>query len=109
MSDENIKEETAADDQVPVNEAEQLRQELGEAKDKHIRLFAEFDNMRKRHQREREELIDFIKENKMHASIQEIIESGEDFSVKNCSLRDTTSSNSLWPLTWSSYCFFTEE
>ncbi len=41
---------------------EKLQQELGEARDKYIRLVAEFDNMRKRTQREREELIKYAHE-----------------------------------------------
>ena len=45
-----------------VNEVQTLKQELGEAKDKYIRLFAEFDNMRKRHDRERLELIKYAHE-----------------------------------------------
>ncbi len=45
-----------------VTEIEKLQQELGEAKDKYIRLFAEFDNMRKRHERERAELIKYAHE-----------------------------------------------
>ena len=41
---------------------EKLQQELGEARDKYIRLFAEFDNMRKRNERERQELIKYAHE-----------------------------------------------
>ena len=41
---------------------EKLQQELGEARDKYIRLVAEFENMRKRTQREREELIKYAHE-----------------------------------------------
>ncbi|NTV29304.1 MAG: nucleotide exchange factor GrpE [Candidatus Omnitrophica bacterium] len=43
-------------------ELEKLRQELGEAKDRYIRLFAEFDNVRKRNERERQELIKYAHE-----------------------------------------------
>ena len=39
-----------------------LRQELAEAKDKYIRLCAEFDNMRKRNERERARLIKYAHE-----------------------------------------------
>ena len=39
-------------------EMEKLRQELGETKDKYIRLMAEFDNYRRRTAKERLELID---------------------------------------------------
>lgn len=41
---------------------EELQQELGEAREKYIRLVAEFDNMRKRTQREREALIRYAHE-----------------------------------------------
>lgn len=41
---------------------DKIQQELGEARDKYIRLVAEFDNMRKRTQREREELIRYAHE-----------------------------------------------
>ena len=40
------------------DENEKLKQELGEAKDKYIRLFAEFDNFKKRNARERLDLIE---------------------------------------------------
>lgn len=39
-----------------------LKQLLGVEKDKYLRLMAEFDNMRKRHQRDREELIKYAHE-----------------------------------------------
>ena len=39
-----------------------LQNELAEAKDKYMRLFAEFDNMRKRHERERALLIKYAHE-----------------------------------------------
>ena len=41
---------------------EKIQQELGEARDKYLRLFAEFDNMRKRYERERMELIKYAHE-----------------------------------------------
>jgi molecular chaperone GrpE len=40
-----------------VDESEKLASELSEMKDKYLRLYAEFDNYRKRTMREREELI----------------------------------------------------
>ena len=39
-------------------EVEELKQELGESREKYIRLFAEFDNYKKRNARERVELIE---------------------------------------------------
>ncbi len=63
MADENkIPEGNEALDAAPMDEKEKLMQEVGEAKDKYIRLFAEFDNMRKRHERERTELIKYAHE-----------------------------------------------
>ena len=63
MADEDIKkEEVTPEEQKPADELEKLRQELAEAKDKHLRLFAEFDNVRKRHAREREEIIRYAHE-----------------------------------------------
>ena len=40
------------------DEVENLKQEIGESKDKYLRLFAEFDNFKKRNARERLELIE---------------------------------------------------
>ncbi|MBF0331682.1 MAG: nucleotide exchange factor GrpE [Candidatus Omnitrophica bacterium] len=67
MTDENIEEneEVIAEPEQPqvvVDPVEKLTQELGEAKDKYIRLFAEFDNMRKRNERERAALIKYAHE-----------------------------------------------
>ncbi len=63
MADEDIiKEEVVPPVIDPVEEKVRYQQELGEAKDKYIRLFAEFDNMRKRHERERSELIKYAHE-----------------------------------------------
>ena len=42
--------------------AETLRKDLDEAKDRYIRLFAEFENMRKRHDRERSQIIKYAHE-----------------------------------------------
>ena len=69
MAEDDIKEDVIAPDQDQavvegVSAAEQpgSQRELAEAKDKYIRLFAEFDNMRKRHERERTELIKYAHE-----------------------------------------------
>jgi molecular chaperone GrpE len=64
MTDENINNnEDAVEPQLElVDETEKLKQELGQAKDKYIRLFADFDNMRKRHERERVSLIKYAHE-----------------------------------------------
>ena len=64
MTDENINNnEDAVEPQVePEDGTEKLKQQLGQAKDKYIRLFADFDNMRKRHERERVALIKYAHE-----------------------------------------------
>ncbi|MFZ4784616.1 MAG: nucleotide exchange factor GrpE [Flavobacteriales bacterium] len=59
--------EQTAEATVELNEEEKLRKEVAEWKDKYTRLFAEFDNFRKRSMKERSELIsgaagDVIKE-----------------------------------------------
>jgi molecular chaperone GrpE len=46
----------------PVDEIEKLKAEVAELKDRNLRLFAEFDNMRKRNERERLELIRYAHE-----------------------------------------------
>ncbi len=65
MDDENknIEEQpVAAPEEVVVSEADKLRQELAEAKEAYVRLFADFDNMRKRHERDRAALIKYAHE-----------------------------------------------
>ncbi len=64
MTEENIKNDNdAVEPRIElVDETEKLKQDLGEAKDKYIRLFAEFDNMRKRNERERSSLIKYAHE-----------------------------------------------
>jgi molecular chaperone GrpE len=47
---------------VLVDETVVLKEALAEAKDKYIRLFADFENMRKRHERERVQLIKYAHE-----------------------------------------------
>ncbi|MBX7050905.1 MAG: nucleotide exchange factor GrpE [Flavobacteriales bacterium] len=59
--------ETPADAVVAVDETDKLKQEAGEWKDKYMRLYAEFDNFRKRSMKERSDLLstassDVIKE-----------------------------------------------
>jgi molecular chaperone GrpE len=54
--------DSLADEGRPVDELEQLKAEVAELKDRNLRLFAEFDNMRKRNERERLELIRYAHE-----------------------------------------------
>ncbi len=62
--DENVQqpqEELLSTEQKP-SEAEVLKEQLAAEKDKHVRLLAEFDNMRKRQEREKSEIIRYAHE-----------------------------------------------
>jgi len=93
MADENMNEnEDAVEPQVElVDETEKLKQELGAAKDKYIRLFAEFDNMRKRHERERVALIKYAHEE----VIIEMLGFLEDFERTIAAARNTPDAKEL--------------
>ncbi len=56
-AEEPIAEKTDANNPEPGNIVEKLQAELNEQKDKYIRLFAEFDNFKRRNAKERIELI----------------------------------------------------
>jgi molecular chaperone GrpE len=56
-AEEAITEKTDANNPEPENAVEKLQTELNEQKDKYIRLFAEFDNFKRRNAKERIELI----------------------------------------------------
>jgi molecular chaperone GrpE len=56
-AEEAIAEKTDANNPEPENAVEKLQAELNEQKDKYIRLFAEFDNFKRRNAKERIELI----------------------------------------------------
>ncbi|APD05665.1 protein GrpE [Flavobacteriaceae bacterium UJ101] len=53
---QNQTEETSTGEVVEVNELEELKTQLGEEKNKFLRLFAEFENYKKRTQKERVDL-----------------------------------------------------
>ncbi len=55
--DNNEEGDTPAEEQVELTEVEKLQAELAELKNKHIRLFAEFENFRKRTQKEKLDLM----------------------------------------------------
>ena len=55
--DENMSGTMHLNDSMDEGETERLREELREQKDKYLRLFADFDNLKKRNARERLELI----------------------------------------------------
>jgi molecular chaperone GrpE len=57
-SDDNVAGTMNIEDEFPAeSEIEKLKSELGEQKDKYLRLYAEFDNFRRRNAKERLELI----------------------------------------------------
>ncbi len=56
-AEEPISEKTDLNNPEPENAVEKLQTELNEQKDKYIRLFAEFDNFKRRNAKERMELI----------------------------------------------------
>jgi molecular chaperone GrpE len=58
--------ETESSEQLPDDEKERLHAELKEANDKYLRLYAEFDNYRKRVNKDKEELIKYGNERLLH-------------------------------------------
>ena len=63
MNEENLKpEEEILSQEVPVETAAKPIVENLDYKDKYLRMMAEFDNMRKRHERERIDLIKYAHE-----------------------------------------------
>lgn len=74
---EEAQDEEGIDEEAMKNAStEQLAAELGEMKDKYLRLYAEFDNYRKRTMREKEMMIKTASEN----TISAILPSLDDFS-----------------------------
>ncbi len=59
LSQEQVKHDTA---EPVVSEIDALKNQLAAEKDKYVRLLAEFDNARKRHARDREDLIKYAHE-----------------------------------------------
>ena len=62
-------------EEMPVDELSKVSTELGEMKDKYLRLYAEFDNYRKRSIREREDLIKLAAQD----TIKSILPTLDDF------------------------------
>ncbi|WP_190809395.1 nucleotide exchange factor GrpE [Flagellimonas sp. S3867] len=56
LNDENITNENEVDSQEEISSEDQLRNDLAKEKDKFLRLFAEFENFKKRTSKERMEL-----------------------------------------------------
>jgi molecular chaperone GrpE len=62
MADDKMKDDSKTNGAGEVAELEKLRAEVADLKDRNLRLFAEFENMRKRNERERMELIRYAHE-----------------------------------------------
>lgn len=57
QTEENAQEQAAAEQQPEVSTEDKLKDELAQANDKYLRLYAEFDNFRRRTTKERVELL----------------------------------------------------
>jgi molecular chaperone GrpE len=64
--EEGETEEAESPEKLPENERERLLADLKEANDKYLRLYAEFDNYRKRVTKDKEELIKYGNEGLLH-------------------------------------------
>ena len=62
-SSQNAEDADCCADAVPAQELKKLMEEAAEYKDKYLRLLAEMDNMRKRLQKERQEMIQYAVQN----------------------------------------------
>jgi len=69
-------EETVKKEESKLSEKERLEKELGEVKDKYLRIFAEFDNYRKRTIKERQEIIKLAAKDSLGAMLPAV----DDFS-----------------------------
>lgn len=68
--------ETPKKEESKLSETERLQKELGEMKDKYLRIFAEFDNYRKRTIKERQEIIKLAAKDSLGAMLPAV----DDFS-----------------------------
>lgn len=73
---EEIIKETPKKEESKLSETERLQKELGEMKDKYLRIFAEFDNYRKRTIKERQEIIKLAAKDSLGAMLPAV----DDFS-----------------------------
>jgi len=74
-AEESVK-ETVSEEKNKLSETERLQKELGEMKDKYLRIFAEFDNYRKRTIKERQETIKLAAKDSLGAMLPAV----DDFS-----------------------------
>lgn len=75
-SEEAPAKETPKKEESKLSETERLQKELGEMKDKYLRIFAEFDNYRKRTIKERQEIIKLAAKDSLGAMLPAV----DDFS-----------------------------
>ncbi|MBN2238041.1 MAG: nucleotide exchange factor GrpE [Bacteroidales bacterium] len=87
-NEENIQEEAASEEEMPTceNDIEQLEATIADLKDKHLRLFSEFDNYRKRTTKERIELFKTASAD----IITDLLSVLDDFDRANKSFETTT-------------------
>lgn len=69
-------EEPVSEEKSKLSETERLQKELGEMKDKYLRIFAEFDNYRKRTIKERQDIIKLASKDSLGALLPAV----DDFS-----------------------------
>ncbi|SFC18632.1 molecular chaperone GrpE [Flexibacter flexilis DSM 6793] len=117
MAENNQQEATATDNTAAQTDSDpvvQLQQELGEQKEKYIRLYSEFDNFRRRTAKEKSELVKTATEDLMKALLpvlddaqraQKAVESSQDIEALREGLQlvfgklfKTLESNGLKPM-----------
>ena len=80
--EENVEENENADsDKKAVPDVESLQKELSEMKDKYLRIFAEFDNYRKRTMKERQEIIKLAAKDSLAALLPAVDDFGRAITV----------------------------
>ena len=82
-SNQSQESSTAPNSEAPVDPVKKLQDELAESKDKYIRLYAEFDNFRRRTAKEKLELIQSANEN----LLKSLIEVVDDFERAESSFK----------------------
>lgn len=75
--------ESAKKEESKLSETELLQKELGEMKDKYLRIFAEFDNYRKRTIKERQEIIKLAAKDSLGALLPAVDDFGRAIRLAN--------------------------
>jgi len=81
VEDEVEEKENADSDKKAVSDVESLQKELSEMKDKYLRIFAEFDNYRKRTMKERQDIIKLAAKDSLAALLPAVDDFGRAISV----------------------------